>query len=142
MGATNQTDQVNLIAGDGILVTVHAPEGEFEEQEGSISDPSDEDDNGQPELDNGLHDNHHGQDVRQVVANEALIIVQSKERQPISVEEESEQQLLEKYENNPYFQNMVQRMVEKTISSSLTGQEEAVVINKRNLQSEDNPGRK
>ena len=38
---------------------------------------------------------------------------------------ETEQQILEKYENNPYFESLVQRMVTKTIKSgvSLTGQD-------------------
>ena len=140
--AINQIDQSNSVAGDGIMVTVHALDGEFEEIEESISEPLDDEEAGQP--DNALRDNHHGQDIRQVIANEALITKQNKESQQLLVEHENEQQLLEKYENNPYFQNMVQRMVEKTISSgaSLTGQDEAATQNKRTQQNEDNTGRK
>ena len=84
--------------GDGIVVTVHAPEGEFDDtdsemsfEEGTVHD--------QPEPDNLLQ----LPDTRQVV-----LMDRSNKSQECEQQFKTEQEILKKYENNPYFKNLVQ----------------------------------
>ena len=84
--------------GDGIIVTVHAPEGEFDDtdsemsfEEGTVRD--------QPEPDNLLQ----LPDTRQVV-----LMDRSNKSQECEQQFKTEQEILKKYENNPYFKNLVQ----------------------------------
>ena len=106
LGSTDNNEFVNLANSnpldDGVLVTVHAPDDEFAE----MSDGSDSFD---------IDEDEPGRDVRVIQTNTSKQGAEADQQQ--APEQESAEQIMRKYKNNPYFKDMVQDMVRESILS-------------------------
>ena len=114
----NDLDREAVDMNDGILVTVHAPEGEFEDEIDSNAEDSDtEQIMSDPEvMFNVVNDVNETEPSQNVLP-------QSVETENASVTDtplESVDELMEKYGNNPNFMMIVERIVKKTIGANET----------------------
>ena len=113
MSISDANDSVN----DGVIVTVHAPEGDFTDEDQDNYDSGDED--------NGVIFQAEQEDLMGFSDDEDQ---SSQETEPDSSRSgnpkpakkfaQSEEEMMEMYENNPVFMKIVQNMVTKTISGS------------------------
>ena len=106
---SHKTPQVNneSVMGDGIVVTVHAPEGEFEDEEiSSISS----NDAGSENSDSDEHETFERHDVTQSTNSE----VQFNQNRASRMESAAE--IAERYKDNPNFLNLVKGMVKDSMA--------------------------
>ena len=123
----NDLDPEAVDMNDGILVTVHAPEGEFEDEIDSNAEDSDTE---QTMSDSEVIFNI-GNDGNEFESSQNTL-PQCFETGNESVTDtplESVDELMEKYGNNPNFMTIVERMVKKTIGTNETNKESDKPVN-------------
>ena len=126
--ALQETDTVNQISslptGDGVIVTVHAPMGEFEDDEENISEAS------------SMTSDDDGDKLREVPEHVEPNDVLTND----NPDKEMEEEILAWYGNNPHFKNLMQHLLKSSIQGQSSQTQLPSTSDVRNVECHDEAG--
>ena len=126
--ALQETDTVNQISslptGDGVIVTVHAPMGEFEDDEENVSEAS------------SMTSDDDGDELREVPEHVEPDDVLTND----NPDKEMEEEILAWYGNNPHFKNLMQHLLKSSIQGQSSQTQLPSTSDVRNVECHDEAG--